>query len=372
MIRWPREKLTIGIFVASLFFSISWTTAQEAPPPSLNRQLIQAVARGQVDEVSALLTAGADPTWPLLIAAKNGQAEIFKLLMAHGARLTGTDNLGMRALGMALYSSNAQVQERDAKKQTPRWTENKGLGPNGGGHDEIIKVILEHGVPADSPNELGMTLLMEATMYGNEAAVTLLLDHGARVDAELKDGGGTALFHAAMLGHGTIVELLLVAGASPNKVDETKATPLLVAACSGNADASALALGGEAKGYGFVDRIRGNEYGRAVRALLKANADVNAAGKREVTPLMAASVAGDLGIVASLLDAGANPNLRNPEGRTALMFAAKVGKAPLVELLLSEGADPKAVALDGKTALSFAKAGKSRETIRLLQKAIRN
>ena len=378
----------LAVVLAAVLFSGVRLSAQEAtgqppvpppgeqvqetpPPPSLNRQLAQAVARGQVEEVSALLTAGADPQMPLRIAATYGQAEIFKLLVDHGARLTGPDNPGDDYLRMALYGSNKKVQERDAQNQAKRAAEGKVAIQNGGGYNEIIKILLEHGVPADSTNQLGFTPLMEASMWGNETAVSLLLEHGAKTDTELREEGGTALSGAAWFGFGKIVELLLKAGASPDAADSEKATPLLRASCAGSPAAMVLTSGGKSEGYAYLMKVRGNEFGRAVRALIAAGANPNLGNKRDVTPLMASSLAGNLDIATALLDAGADPNLRDKEGRTALMFATKSGQPALVELLLSRKADPKAVALDGKTALAIAKGGKSRETIQLLQKSLK-
>ncbi len=394
----------VAVFLAAVLFLGMRTGAQEnppqapvpppgeqvqetPPPPSLNKQLAQAVAQGRVDDVRTLLTAGANPNFALSIAAMNGQADSLKILIDAGAALTGQGNPGVRALSMAVYCSNKKVRERMAKRQAQRTAEGKTTGKDGGGYDEIIKLLLEHGVPTDFVDEQGVTPLWEASMYGNVTAVSLLLEHGASVDREIRGGGGTALFTAAQFGHGAVVELLLKAGASPDKMPsppETeegaspdkeamfKSTPLLVASCGGEHIAFALAMGGEAKNYEFMDSVTGGDYLQAVRALLKAGADPNLSNEKDVTPLMAASAAGKVEIATALLDAGADPNLRDKEGRTALMFAAKSGQPALVELLLSKRADPKAVALDGKTALSIARGGKSRETVQLLRKSLKS
>ncbi len=327
-------------------------SAEQAPQPpkipSLNTQLVRAVAGGQVGDVRALLTAGANPNLAMMVAALYGQAEIFSLLIDAGGALTGPENPGTRFLYDALYSSNKKVREKRAKEQEQRLAEGKTAFQDGGGYNEIIKILLEHGVPADSPDELGVTPLMIASMSGNEVAAGLFLEHGASADTENKTDGTTALQHAAWGGHGKIVELLLKAGASPDKADSNKMTPLLQAACAGSSEASVLLMGtGEAKDVETFYYIHGQDYLQAVRALLKAGADPNLPNGMDITPLMIASAAGKLEIVQALLEAGADPNIRDKEGRTALMFAAKSGQPALVELLLSKKADPKAVALAG-------------------------
>ena len=181
-------------------------------------------------DVWALLTAGANPNLAMMVAALYGQAEIFSLLIDAGGALTGPENPGTRFLYDALYSSNKKVREKRAKEQEQRLAEGKTAFQDGGGYNEIIKILLEHGVPADSPDELGVTPLMIASMSGNEVAAGLFLEHGASADTENKTDGTTALQHAAWGGHGKIVELLLKAGASPDKADSNKTTSLLQAA----------------------------------------------------------------------------------------------------------------------------------------------
>ena len=380
----------VAVVLAAVLYPGMQSSAQGIPPqspaaqpgdqvsqppriPSLNSQLMKAVAAGQVEEVRALLTAGANTNGALMAAALYGQAEIFSILMDAGAPLAGGDFRGADCLRMALFSSNKKVRERTAKEQAHHLAEGKTAFQDGGGYNEIIKILLEHGVSAETPDEMGVTPLLVASMSGNEVAAGLLLEHGASADTENKTDGLTALQQAAWGGHGKIVELLLEAGASPDKADSEKKTPLLQAACAGSSEASVVLMGiGETKDVETFYNTHGHDYVRAVRALLKAGADPNLASKTDLTPLMITSAAGNLDIAKALLDAGADPNLRDRAGRTALMFAAKSEQPALVELLLSKQADPRAVALDGKTALSIAKGGKSRETVKLLQKSLKS
>jgi ankyrin repeat protein len=342
----------------------------DSPPPSLQIQLIRAVARGDVGQTAALLSAGADPKKALMTAVVKGQAETFRLLVQAGAPLTGPEGTGSDLLGMALFGSNAKVQEREAQRQKERAVQGKEVLPTANGFDDIIALLLENGVPADSPQETGLTPLMMAAMYGNEKAAALLLEHGADPGRELAGEGWTVLHMAAQFGHWGVVQAILKAGSSADKADKAGRTPLMLAACGGEGAALQRLLGGEDTNFFFVQETCGKEFLETVQTLLERGADPNRADENGVTPLLAASTAGNLGIARALLEAGAAPNLGDGQGRTPLMAAAKAGKPALVELLLSRGADPKAVALDGTTALTLARAGKNREVLRLLRHAL--
>jgi ankyrin repeat protein len=76
------------------------------------------------------------------------------------------------------------------------------------------------------------------------------------------------------------------------------------------------------------------------RLLLTARANPTAVNRYGVTPLTIAAAEGDAAIVTALLDAGADPNTANPEGETVLMSAARAGSVEAVKTLLARGADP--------------------------------
>ncbi|MBL9135317.1 MAG: ankyrin repeat domain-containing protein [Verrucomicrobiales bacterium] len=103
----------------------------------------------------------------------------------------------------------------------------------------------------------------------------------------------------------------------------------------------------------------------AVRALLRAGAQVNATNHAGVTPLLRA--AADPAKVASLLQHGAQPNLASALGHTPLMLAARSPfSGDSVRLLLEKGADPNARSRHGATALMAAAAADHLGHVKLL------
>ncbi len=91
--------------------------------------------------------------------------------------------------------------------------------------------------------------------------------------------------------------------------------------------------------------------------LLDAGAAVDRPNANGVTPLLLACETGDPNLVRLLLEAGADPNETLPNGETALMMAARTGNPATVRLLIERGADVEAAEnLRGTTALMWAAA----------------
>jgi ankyrin repeat protein len=104
--------------------------------------------------------------------------------------------------------------------------------------------------------------------------------------------------------------------------------------------------------------------GDAVKALIGAGADVNAANDEGRTVLMCAADGGSPDVVRQVLAAGATVKARDDQGRTALMWGAHGRSAPkeaayaaILEALLGAGADPSAVDRAGHSAATYATYG---------------
>lgn len=95
----------------------------------------------------------------------------------------------------------------------------------------------------------------------------------------------------------------------------------------------------------------------AVRALLRAGADVDAPLPGEGTALIVAARNGDLALVHALLELGATVDLPSPRDGNPLIMAAQGGHHEVVDALIEAGADVNAVVRFDETPLINASRG---------------
>jgi hypothetical protein len=98
------------------------------------------------------------------------------------------------------------------------------------GNMEAIKKYLAAGADINAlDNEVGMTLLMWASLFGQTETIELLIQKGADVNAKNRSGT-TPLHGATFLGQIEAVELLIQKGADADARTNEGATPLDVTA----------------------------------------------------------------------------------------------------------------------------------------------
>ncbi len=106
-----------------------------------------------------------------------------------------------------------------------------------------------------------------------------------------------------------------------------------------------------------------------VKALLRAEAEVDTRNDYGSSPMMEAATVGNAEVLKLLLDAGADVESANPEGQTALMAVARTGNLAAAELLIERGANVNAAEQwGGQTALMWAAARRQPAMIDLLVK----
>lgn len=82
-----------------------------------------------------------------------------------------------------------------------------------GGHEEVVRVLLEAGANVEDHNENGHTPLMETASAGHVQVAKILLEHGAGINTHSNEFKESALTLACYKGHLEMVRFLLEAGA---------------------------------------------------------------------------------------------------------------------------------------------------------------
>jgi len=105
------------------------------------------------------------------------------------------------------------------------------------GEIETVRSLLAQGADVHAKDQYGATALHEAAAHGRKDVVELLLSKGADVNAaDVK--GLTPLHQAASNGHAAVVKVLLDNGADPDARDMRGRTPLQAAALSNQKEAA--------------------------------------------------------------------------------------------------------------------------------------
>ena len=178
--------------VLGAVLAVAFLTAAVAPD---DPALLDAARRGNVAAVRSLLSEGADPNAArgdgmsaLHLAAEGGSLEVVRVLIDAGARIEATTSIGgYTPLHVASANAHAPVVEAllDAGTDPKVVTTNTGVTPlhlaaKVLGGEAAVRVLLEHGAPPNArEGSLGQTPLMFAASYGRTPAIRELLGRGA-------------------------------------------------------------------------------------------------------------------------------------------------------------------------------------------------
>ena len=241
------------------------------------------------------------------------------------------------------------------------------------GHMAVVSVLLEAGADMEIRDEHCSTALIYAAHYGHTPIVELLLEAGADKEAK-NDRGYTALISSSEEGHTDVVELILEAGADTEAENEDRNTALMFASEKGHTDIVKILLEAGAnkntKDKSDISALMvasDSSHTEIVTLLLQAGADIEAKTDSGTNALLYASMDGYVCTAELLLEAGAEIEVKGENGMTALMEAAYYGNPGMVELLLEAGANRHPKNNAGKTAQDLAQENDHPEVVALLE-----
>jgi uncharacterized protein len=229
------------------------------------------------------------------------------------------------------------------------------------GNATAVRALLRQRVDVNARDVDGTTALHWASRAADVQTIALLAGAGADANA-VNRYGASPLSLAARTGNAAVLRALLDAGATVAAADAALAdgqTVLMLAARTGSVDAVRL-LSGHGANVNAAERRTGttalmwaalDDRADAVRALLAAGADANARSTVTAYPHTPPGVIGDK------LEEGysyVGQSVLPKGGWTALMYAARQGSGAAAAALAEAHADLNAVDPDGSSALLFA------------------
>ena len=273
---------------------------QNAQATQAQRAAAQAAGQDQNDQddtdviVAGLVGTGGGGLTALVLAAREGDSESTKLLLAAGADINQTTEYGWTPLltatnnrhyGLAEYlgEQGADVNKVNKGNWTPLYLATDNRNIEGGDfpvpkpdkdHLEYIKFLLQHGA---NPNTRVKDNTLTRTIFTMQW---------------FQEAGTTAFIRAAQSSDLELLKLLLANGADPMIKTDHDDTALTAAA-----------------GMGWVDGVT---YEHSPQANLET--------------------------IKFLLDLGLDPNAANGDGRTSLMVAAAKGRTEVIQMLVDHGA----------------------------------
>ncbi|KMZ11926.1 Ankyrin repeat [Candidatus Burkholderia humilis] len=192
-----------GFFAAALLAECAF--AQPVWAASVD-SLIKAVKFDDVNAVKKALTQGADPNTvdntgtPILIIAAREKSDKVGQLLADNPNidLEKLDPVGENAMMLAALNGDATFVNlliaKDAEVNKKGWTPLHYAATNG--HDDIVKILLDHSAYIDAGSPNGTTPLMMAARGGHLSMCKLLLDEGANLRIKNQIGMTAADFAA--------------------------------------------------------------------------------------------------------------------------------------------------------------------------------
>ena len=269
---------------------------------------------------------GCSPLWA---AAFTGHLDVVELLIERNAEVDSRilkDSTPLRAAAYGgrlnivscLFEHGADVNARHDDGTTPL------MATCYNGHMNVATYLVEHGANIHLQNKKGNTCLHYAAEGGHVEVVSKLLADAAKENPDYvntrDNSGSTPLMRTCYHGHVNVATYLVERGANIHLQEKNGNTCLHFAAQGGHVEvvSKLLALGA------------------------KENQDyVNARNNSGTTPLMETCYNGHVNVVTYLVEHGANIHLQDKNGDTCLHCAAKKGHVEVVSNLLALGAKEK-------------------------------
>jgi len=310
----------------------------------LDKKLIAAAWRDDIDAAARLIEAGADVNATdattqsaYLIATSEGSLPLLELVLRNGADVASLDSWEGTGL--------IRASER--------------------GHAMIVGRLLQEGIDPDHVNSLGWVALHEALVFAKTDAVDayadttrVLVAGGVDVSIPAEREGMSPAQLAEQHSLQPQAELLRAADGAGAISEEEADRRLLAAAENGDADAAALALraGADLEVRNHLQQTplllaSAHDNAAVARLLVALGADPDALDHQHDTPWLVTGVTGSVAMLEALLPAHPDMTIPNRYGGLSPIPAGERGHADYIARVVTTGVDLDHVNDLGWTAL---------------------
>ena len=264
-----------------------------------------------------------------------------------------------------LLANGADPNCRDEDDFTPLHRATIGENAN------LVSILVAHGANVEAePEDCDLTALKFAAINGLVDVARALLEGGALVN-RADESGFTPLHHATFCQRAKLVDFLLAHGASPDAPNRKGTTPLHAAASYGGlaffeakyGDTDSSSNGLSDYSNTESDYLRNDGDKAIFSALLKHSSRPDMPDRKGNTPLHLAAKTGFHEAVCQLLAVPVQHDIANRDGDTPLHLAAGWGRGANVRILLKHGCQPDCKNNDGETPLHLAISSRRPEAV---------
>ncbi|KAH7189530.1 ankyrin repeat-containing domain protein [Fusarium flagelliforme] len=387
----PTSPFTKGLSSLTNSFK-AMTSGLWAKPDPLSTALCQAALRGDVQQISGLLSQGAningrngEGNSPLSCAILANQEDAVRFLLGAGA---DTNSRDMKIPPVFLAASVGSIAVAKMLIAQGTWNANAASWSGqfyfvdvcNSENIEGVELLLENGAKPNTTNMSGRPVLAQAVKKGNIELARVLLKYGANADTT-DMSGNSLLSIAASQDRMDMMKLLLESGTNPSSSNLSGVSVLVDAVNKRKLDMAQLVLdhGANASAKDLVghpvlvlalrdSKLSQNDKIRVVKMLLDHGASPNVSdGTWGVAAICFAMETGSTDLVRMMVQAGANTKKKMSSGETLLLYAIDHGRRDQAKLLLEGGADANAADKKGRTPLMQAISRRDTELIKLLK-----
>ena len=332
--------------------------------------------------VTTLMVVGAQADTRVADAAMAGNSETVRSLLREAVDVNSAQGDGMTALHWAALNDDAELAQLllYAGANTSATTRLGAYTPlflaSKSGHSRVVDVLLRAGADPKRAATGGITSLMMAASSGEAESVRLLVEAGADVNAAETERGQTPLIFAAAFDRPDAIAVLLEHGADINQGSKfleplprrRRPQNQQQQAQSGQRGRAGQSGQGQAQPAATnqppLAATNKDPLAATIKEPLAATNDAEKEKKEpefvttkggnpkgELPPLMYAARDGKFAAVRALVEAGADLDAASADKSTALLLAAINGQFDIATYLVENGADVNIASLDGATPL---------------------